>query len=59
VARARLESLGVPPEEVARVDERADRAVAEAVEAAKSAPDADPKEAFTDVWADGGAAWRT
>jgi pyruvate dehydrogenase E1 component alpha subunit len=59
VARARLEALGVPPEEVARVDERADRAVADAVEAAKSAPDADADEAFTDVWADGGAAWRT
>ncbi len=59
VARARLEALGVPPAEVDRADERADRAVAEAVEAAKNAPDADPKEAFTDVWADGGAAWRT
>ena len=30
-----------------------------AVDAAKNAPDADPAEAFTDVWADGSAAWRT
>jgi len=59
LARARLEALGVPPEKIAGIDERADRTVAEAVEAAKSAPDANPDEAFTDVWADGGAAWRT
>jgi pyruvate dehydrogenase E1 component alpha subunit len=29
------------------------------VEAAKAAPPPDPREALTDVWADGGAAWRT
>jgi acetoin:2,6-dichlorophenolindophenol oxidoreductase subunit alpha len=28
------------------------------VEEAKSAPAPDPATAFTDVWADGGAAWR-
>ena len=33
--------------------------VAAAIAAAKNAPDADVAEAFTDVWADGGAAWRT
>jgi acetoin:2,6-dichlorophenolindophenol oxidoreductase subunit alpha len=33
--------------------------VAAAVDAAKNAPDADAAEAFTDVWADGGATWRT
>src|SRR5436190_1964618 len=32
--------------------------VAAAVEAARAAPDADPAQAFTDVWADGGSAWR-
>jgi pyruvate dehydrogenase E1 component alpha subunit len=59
VARARLESLGVEPAAIARVDEEATAEVAAAVDAAKNAPDADPAEAFTDVWADGGAAWRT
>jgi acetoin:2,6-dichlorophenolindophenol oxidoreductase subunit alpha len=29
------------------------------VDAAKNAPPPDPAEALTDVWADGGAAWRT
>jgi pyruvate dehydrogenase E1 component alpha subunit len=59
VARARLESLGVEPAAIARVDEEATAEVAAAVDAAKNAPDPDPAEAFTDVWADGGAAWRT
>jgi pyruvate dehydrogenase E1 component alpha subunit len=44
---------------VAEADERAERIVADAVAAAKRAPAADPAEALTDVWADGGAAWRT
>jgi TPP-dependent pyruvate/acetoin dehydrogenase alpha subunit len=44
---------------VTEADERAERIVADAVAAAKQAPAADPAEAFTDVWADGGAAWRT
>ncbi|MGH3461371.1 MAG: thiamine pyrophosphate-dependent dehydrogenase E1 component subunit alpha [Kribbellaceae bacterium] len=56
IARARLAELGTS---TAAADERAERTVAEAVEAAKAAPPADPAEAFTDVWADGGAAWRT
>jgi pyruvate dehydrogenase E1 component alpha subunit len=59
LARARLEALGVTPDEIRRVDERADDHVAAAVEAAKNAPDADPAEALTDVWADGSATWRT
>jgi TPP-dependent pyruvate/acetoin dehydrogenase alpha subunit len=42
-----------------RLDARAERIVAEAVAAAKAAPPADPAEALTDVWADGGAQWRT
>jgi len=33
--------------------------VAAAVEAAKSAPPPSEETAFTDVWADGGATWRT
>ena len=59
VARQRLAALGVPEAELDAADERADREVLAAVEAAKAAPPADPGEAFTDVWADGGAAWRS
>jgi len=59
IARSRLQAAGVPPAAVAEADERADRVVKDAVEAGKNAPDPDPAEALTDVWADGGAAWRT
>jgi acetoin:2,6-dichlorophenolindophenol oxidoreductase subunit alpha len=59
LARARLEALGVEPAAIARVDDEAAAEVAAAVDAAKNAPDPDPAEAFTDMWADGGAAWRT
>ncbi|GAA0921001.1 thiamine pyrophosphate-dependent dehydrogenase E1 component subunit alpha [Virgisporangium aurantiacum] len=59
IARARLEAQGVEPAEIQKVDERADTHVKAAVDAAKNAPDADPAEAFTDVWADGSATWRT
>ncbi|HKB29301.1 MAG TPA: thiamine pyrophosphate-dependent dehydrogenase E1 component subunit alpha [Streptosporangiaceae bacterium] len=59
IARARLESAGVPSDAVAQADERVARVVAAAIEAGKAAPDPDPAEALTDVWADGGAAWRT
>jgi pyruvate dehydrogenase E1 component alpha subunit len=59
IARARLEAQGVEPAEIQKVDERAAQHVADAVDAAKNAPDADPAEAFTDVWADGSATWRT
>jgi TPP-dependent pyruvate/acetoin dehydrogenase alpha subunit len=59
LARAHLEARGVTPERIAQVDERAKAHVDAAVEAAKNAPEADPDEAFTDVWADGSATWRT
>jgi TPP-dependent pyruvate/acetoin dehydrogenase alpha subunit len=59
VARARLEALGVTPDTIKNLDDRAAATVAEAIAAAKAAPPADIAEAFTDVWADGGAAWRT
>jgi 2-oxoisovalerate dehydrogenase E1 component len=59
IARARLEALGVGPQAVEDADARAARTVEEAVDAAKNAPEPDPEQAFTDVWADGGAAWRT
>jgi pyruvate dehydrogenase E1 component alpha subunit len=59
IARGRLEAAGVPADAVAQSDERVARAIAAAVEDAKAAPDADPAQALTDVWADGGAEWRT
>jgi pyruvate dehydrogenase E1 component alpha subunit len=59
LARGRLAELGVPEETLTAADERARALVQEAVEAAKNAPPPDPAEALTDVWADGGAAWRT
>ncbi|AMW14240.1 pyruvate dehydrogenase (acetyl-transferring) E1 component subunit alpha [Streptomyces qaidamensis] len=59
LARGRLTELGVDEETVAGADERARDVVERAVEAAKAAPPPDPREALTDVWADGGAAWRT
>jgi acetoin:2,6-dichlorophenolindophenol oxidoreductase subunit alpha len=59
VSRTRLVEQGVAESEVDGAERRAAEVVARAVAAAKAAPDADPGEAFTDVWADGGAAWRT
>ncbi|GAA2487174.1 thiamine pyrophosphate-dependent dehydrogenase E1 component subunit alpha [Streptomyces longisporus] len=59
LARGRLVELGVDEATVTAADERARDAVQQAVEAAKNAPPPDPGDVFTDVWADGGAAWRT
>ncbi|MEU7864299.1 thiamine pyrophosphate-dependent dehydrogenase E1 component subunit alpha [Nonomuraea sp. NPDC049141] len=59
VAGAKLAELGVSESELAAVNERVESIVAAAVVAAKVAPDADPAEAYTDVWADGSATWRT
>lgn len=59
LARGRLAELGVGEETVAEADERARAVVERAVEGAKAAPPPDPRAALTDVWADGGAAWRT
>ncbi|MGW0417759.1 thiamine pyrophosphate-dependent dehydrogenase E1 component subunit alpha [Streptomyces sp. NPDC003015] len=59
IARGRLIEAGVPEDTVTAADERAQAVVRQAIEAAKSAPPPDPGEAFTDVWADGGVAWRT
>jgi pyruvate dehydrogenase E1 component alpha subunit len=58
VARIRLRHAGVSDDEVDDAAQRAQQTVDAAVEEAKAAPDADPREAMTDVWADGGAAWR-
>jgi pyruvate dehydrogenase E1 component alpha subunit len=59
VARARLLQLGATEADVAAADARAADVVAAASRAAQDAPAADPDDALTDVWADGGAAWRT
>lgn len=59
IARGRLVEAGVPEETVTAADERVQAVVRQAIDAAKNAPAPDPREAFTDVWADGGAAWRT
>ncbi|QOV33996.1 thiamine pyrophosphate-dependent dehydrogenase E1 component subunit alpha [Streptomyces ferrugineus] len=59
LARGQLAEMGVAEAVLGEADERATAVVRKAVEAAKAAPPADPDEALTDVWADGGAAWRT
>ena len=59
VARAALAGLGVDPGAADVADARAAEVVAAAVAAAKAAPPADPAQAWTDVWADGSATWRT
>ena len=59
LARSRLESLGVPAEAIGAADARAGQIVDAAIDAAKNAPDPDPAQALTDVWADGGATWRS
>jgi acetoin:2,6-dichlorophenolindophenol oxidoreductase subunit alpha len=59
VARHRLADLGVPEAEVDAAADRAAKIVADAVAEARAADGADPAQAFTDVWADGGHQWRT
>ena len=59
LARARLETLGTSAEAIAAADARAGQIVDAAVDAAKNAPGPDPAQALTDVWADGGSAWRS
>jgi pyruvate dehydrogenase E1 component alpha subunit len=59
VATSRLTELGVAEDEITVAAERAAKTVADAVAAARAADGADPAQAFTDVWADGGHQWRT
>jgi acetoin:2,6-dichlorophenolindophenol oxidoreductase subunit alpha len=58
VAREKLTSLGVDAADIDEADARALELVKAAVSEAKEAPYPDPASALTDVWADGGAAWR-
>jgi acetoin:2,6-dichlorophenolindophenol oxidoreductase subunit alpha len=55
----RLHGDGVAEEAVEERRKRAQEVVAAAVEAAKAAPPPDEATALTDLWADGGAQWRT
>ena len=55
----RLKTGGATEQMIDERRGRADELVAAAVEAAKAAPAADESTALTDVWADGGAQWRT
>jgi acetoin:2,6-dichlorophenolindophenol oxidoreductase subunit alpha len=55
----RLRGDGVAEETLQERRDRAQKVVAAAVEAAKAAPPPDEATALTDVWADGGARWRT
>ncbi|HEX2362428.1 MAG TPA: thiamine pyrophosphate-dependent enzyme, partial [Jiangellaceae bacterium] len=59
VTREQLVAMGVNAADVDSADDRAAAVVSAASAAAQAAPEADPAEALTDVWADGGAAWRT
>jgi acetoin:2,6-dichlorophenolindophenol oxidoreductase subunit alpha len=59
IARARATDLGVSPDDLTAAEQRAADVVTEAIAEATAAPDADPADALTDVWADGGATWRT
>jgi TPP-dependent pyruvate/acetoin dehydrogenase alpha subunit len=59
VTRNQLVGMGVEAAEIEAADHRAREMVDAAIVAAREAPDADPDDAFTDVWADGGSSWRT
>ncbi|HTE68635.1 MAG TPA: pyruvate dehydrogenase (acetyl-transferring) E1 component subunit alpha, partial [Actinomycetes bacterium] len=59
VLAERLRDRVVDQPAIDRLDSRAGEEVAAAVDAAKAAPPPDESTAFTDVWADGGAQWRT
>jgi acetoin:2,6-dichlorophenolindophenol oxidoreductase subunit alpha len=58
VAREKLTSLGVDQPDIDAADARAGEIVKQAIQEAKDAPYPDAATALTDVWADGGAAWR-
>ena len=59
VARERLTSLGVDAADIDALDAKVADMIKAAVQEAKDAPYPDPATALTDVWADGGARWRS
>ncbi len=58
IYRARLESLGVAAAKLTEIEQRAKAEVNAATEACRAAPPPPVDIAFTDVYANGGAAWR-
>ncbi|MFY9624662.1 MAG: thiamine pyrophosphate-dependent enzyme, partial [Rhodoplanes sp.] len=56
--RARLKQFGIGEEAILRIDDEVKRMVDTAVETCKAAPPPNPDILFTDVYADGGWAWR-
>ncbi|MEM9706937.1 MAG: thiamine pyrophosphate-dependent dehydrogenase E1 component subunit alpha [Pseudomonadota bacterium] len=56
--RTPLLDLGVPDAEIEAIEATVNDMIDQATEEAKSAPPPDSSLAFTDVWADGGSAWR-
>jgi acetoin:2,6-dichlorophenolindophenol oxidoreductase subunit alpha len=59
VAREQLNGLGVDAADVDAIDSRVAEMIKAAIQEAKDAPYPDSATALIDVWADGGAAWRT
>lgn len=56
--RTRLLRSGASEEELARIEREADEEIDEATEIAKSSPPPGPELLLSDLWSDGGAAWR-
>ena len=57
--RATLLKAGIIEEDLARIEAETKASVADAEKAAREAPEPDPATAATQVWADGGSAWRS
>ena len=57
--RAVLLKTGVAEEDIARIEAETKTAVADAEKAAREAPEPDPATATSQLWADGGSAWRS
>jgi pyruvate dehydrogenase E1 component alpha subunit len=56
--RRRLEGLGVDPAELDQIEAEAMAEIDETTEATRAAPPPDPATLTTQLWADGGSAWR-
>jgi acetoin:2,6-dichlorophenolindophenol oxidoreductase subunit alpha len=56
--KQRLVATGVPEAEMEKIEKEAMAVLDQATEEAKASPLPEIASAFTDVWADGGAAWR-
>jgi pyruvate dehydrogenase E1 component alpha subunit len=56
--RTRLVAMGIPEELLDRIEDSAKTEVEAAITDARTAAEPDPATLMTDVWADGGSAWR-